>query len=172
MGVDSSRSQAETQPGGSTGGSTTTIATDFFGLKITAAGKKASVRRPVKIECDRRTRDGLCTKYQVIQDCCRESGTESLNFNGVKRVVFESHGVKAKTKNYKIVTKSAGNVTVLKDWSHPASAPTGSGLRTNHEYKNTQYDFELQPGAKVTLSMEDNEVFDLVSFDVSYLELP
>jgi len=147
--------------------------------------------------CRRSTADNLCTSWEpsvtqceLTEDGREPKGNQMLNFVGVRKVELTSHGVKSYTRNWVIRTKSAGTFTAFSQWDG-YSAPRGSGLRANHHYKNAQYthdapavfsatgnagyvfygSFELQPGAKITLTMKDGGAFDLKSFDLDKLKM-
>jgi len=149
--------------------------------------------------CKIRTPIGWCKEY--AEKVCKlvekplavfaqgPEGRQMLKWTGVRTVVFESHGVKAYTRSFVIRTQSAGSVIVLAEFGDD-SVPTGSGLLSNHAYANTAYSseppavftagdpgyvfrgsFEIQPGATITLTMKDDETFDLVSFYVDKFEI-
>lgn len=169
----------------------------FFGLRVTAGRRKRELRMELECmelnECGRRTRDGLCGEWFGPERCewsgGRHRGKQTLNFRNARAVYLQSFGVKSHTRNYVIRTKTQGEIKVFDEFDG-YSAPRGSGLRSHYHYRNTQYtyespavfsagdpgyvfygSFEIQPGAKITLTMSDGGRFDLVSFDVDKLEI-
>lgn len=165
----------------------------FFGLWLTSdRGHVNTVPLPVRRICHKKFGVRIChyVKAGIAPGFAAGEGSiQMLKWKGVREVVFESRGVKSHTRQYTIRTKSAGYFTVLTNFEDDA-APRGSGLQSNYHYKNTEYaleqpakftagdpgyvfsgSFELQPGAKVKLTMQDGGKFDFRSFYVDEFEI-
>jgi len=82
-----------------------------------------------------------------------DDSIQMLKWSGVHKVEFQSHGVKSHARKFTILrAHSEGEFIMMADFHNGAGPQRFSGS------------FTLQPGAKVTLSSQDGEEFDLRSF--------
>merc|ERR1719382_1311847 len=113
-------------------------------------GHIGTVPLPVRRKCHRKFGARICYTVKVGMApgfAAGEGSIQMLHWKRVHKVVFESRGVKSHTRQYTIRTRGTGYFTVLAKFDDN-SAPRGSGLQSNHHYKNAEYALE-QP-AKFT----------------------